>query len=72
MKKEGPRASEPATIGASPHTKENQPIAIASDPGAESAGEPLSLKALGHSIGKDCSKDPHEYLQASDTGQSGE
>lgn len=72
MKKEGPGGSRPATMGASTHTKEDQPIAIANDPGAKSAGNPLSLEALGHSIGKDCSKDPHKYLEASDTGQSGE
>lgn len=72
MKKEGPRASRPVTIGPSTHTNENPPIAIASDPAAGAAGNPLSLEALGNSIGKDCSKDPHQYLQASDTGQSGE
>jgi hypothetical protein len=72
MKKEGPTASQPATMEAATYAKENQRITTASDPGAESGENPLSLEALGYSIGKDCSKDPNQYLQASDTGQSGE
>jgi hypothetical protein len=72
MKKEDSAADRSATIGIANQPRSNQPQSIASDQGTESGAKPLSLEALGYSIGKDSSKEPHAYLEASDAGLSGE
>ncbi|WP_146677941.1 hypothetical protein [Pirellula sp. SH-Sr6A] len=72
MKKEESAADRLATMGGANQPRSNQPKSIACDQGTESGAKPLSLEALGYSIGKDCSKEPNAYLEASDAGVSGE
>jgi hypothetical protein len=72
MKKEGQESGELGTMGGASQVVSEESAGGVRDHSSELGTDPLSLEALGNSIGKDCSKEPHQYIQESNTGQSGE